>query len=483
MRGGILVELLQLEQRDHDVAAAAHGEGERAHHRLRLCEWQHAARLHLLLEPPHRVRFLAQGIVDRRRLDRRVFDFSPHAHRSVLDTRVAHLPRFRRVDGGQREARQHLVQESGELLAAHLVLELEALDTRLRQTPRPVPGLQVPQRQAPVHDLVSEEGEEWMRRVRLQVLQLAIRRIDRALPGGMARGVEGHGGQRLRERREEGGGIAHRSALAVRAAARISGSLEAAAWVNRAAARGSLRQPVASAASATTTSGDLGGSRSRPNSVRPADVRRSSASSAAGALVPPSARIASTRRSDASVRSAAWLTSRGTSTSGHACSATSSPSASRMMRGSRSLRAVSSAASRSAGSLSCSFTGCQRTRASSCRVYRTGEDPGGTARSSSSRASMFRVTYPRRSSSLATTIDPIPAPLCASWASRPRRVPRDSAAATASSNGAAAADPTRGTSRSRTLKSTGSVATTRPTTSAVAIRAHTRAAAALVHGS
>src|SRR2546422_3390762 len=73
----------------------------------------------------------------------------------------------------------------------------------------------------------------------------------------MPRPIEGHCRERMRERVEEAGGAAHVRLAGGAAAWRISPSVDEAAMPRRARARGSSRHPVASAASATRSSGDL----------------------------------------------------------------------------------------------------------------------------------------------------------------------------------------------------------------------------------
>src|SRR2546426_11316524 len=95
-----------------------------------------------------------------------------------------------------------------EVFPPHAILELETLDPCLRQALGPVPRLELPQRQPAEHGLVAQEGEQGAWGVRLQVLQLAVRRVDGALARRMSRGVQRHRGDRVRERVEERDGIA-----------------------------------------------------------------------------------------------------------------------------------------------------------------------------------------------------------------------------------------------------------------------------------
>src|SRR5207302_6054456 len=106
----------------------------------------------------------------------------------------------------------------------------------------------LPQGELPVDDFVAQKGEQGLRRVSLQVLQLRVRSVDRPLPLGMAVGVQRHAGERLGERAEEADRIAHArleegAAGAGSVAARLSTSSETAARASTAVARESPPQP------------------------------------------------------------------------------------------------------------------------------------------------------------------------------------------------------------------------------------------------
>ena len=139
VRGGVLVELLELQQGDHDLLPGVHRDRERPDDRFGLGQGEDAAGLDLLLEPADRIRLLAQRVGDRRGGDRRLLRLAAHADRAEADARGPHLARLRRIDRGQGQAGQHLVQKALELVAPHALLELEPLDARLSEPVRPVP--------------------------------------------------------------------------------------------------------------------------------------------------------------------------------------------------------------------------------------------------------------------------------------------------------------------------------------------------------
>src|SRR5207245_3743552 len=125
------------------------------------------------------------------------------------------------------KTRQHHFEKSLEILATDLIPELQGLNTRLRQELAPIPRLQLAQRQVSEDHLVAEECEQRARRVGLEVTDLLIRDVERALARGMAVAVQRHRGERLGKGVEETGRIAaHRLGTA---ALRMSGSLDAAA--------------------------------------------------------------------------------------------------------------------------------------------------------------------------------------------------------------------------------------------------------------
>src|SRR5258706_9261364 len=162
-------------------------------------------------------------------------------------------------------------------------VELEPLNARLRQALPPVPRFQFAQREPPEHHLVTEEGEERTRRVALQILDLLIRHIQGTLPRRVPDAIQRHRGKRLGKRVQKAGRIAaHRLIAAVvrgvgLAAARTSGSLDAAARAKRTEARTSLRHPAASAMSAASSSSDRPESFGRPSQFVPPSTRSSSA--------------------------------------------------------------------------------------------------------------------------------------------------------------------------------------------------------------
>src|SRR5437879_7689519 len=82
-----------------------------------------------------------------------------------------------------------------------------------------------------------------------------MRVVDRALAGGMSRPIEGHCRERMRERVQEAGGAAHVRLAGGAAAWRISPSVDEAAMLRRARARGASRHGGASRASATESAG------------------------------------------------------------------------------------------------------------------------------------------------------------------------------------------------------------------------------------
>src|SRR5438552_8801247 len=96
-----------------------------------------------------------------------------------------------------------------------------------------------------------------------------MRVVDRALAGGMSRPIEGHCRERMRERVQEAGGAAHVRLAGGAAAWRISPSVDEAAMLRRARARGSARHPVGSAASAARGAGGLTARYSRLDRARP----------------------------------------------------------------------------------------------------------------------------------------------------------------------------------------------------------------------
>src|SRR5437016_693727 len=118
--------------------------------------------LHFLLDPAHGIRFFAEGIGDRCGRDRGtgLLIPAPHAHGTEPDAGAAHLARLGGVDRGEREPGEHFVEELLELLPAHWIGKLQALDPRERQPLPPVPGLELAQRQPPEYDLIAQEREQ-----------------------------------------------------------------------------------------------------------------------------------------------------------------------------------------------------------------------------------------------------------------------------------------------------------------------------------
>jgi hypothetical protein len=61
MRGRVLVEFLELQQREDHAAVAVHRDGERSHDGLRLDERDGAVRANLALQPAHRLGFRSES--------------------------------------------------------------------------------------------------------------------------------------------------------------------------------------------------------------------------------------------------------------------------------------------------------------------------------------------------------------------------------------------------------------------------------------
>src|SRR5207245_4080012 len=84
-----------------------------------------------------------------------VSPFKPTAPKRMLLRRICRAS----VLMADSETCQHFLEEAFEVLAAHPILELEALNAGLREPFAPVPRLQVAERQPAEHDLVTEEGK------------------------------------------------------------------------------------------------------------------------------------------------------------------------------------------------------------------------------------------------------------------------------------------------------------------------------------
>src|SRR5256714_2510131 len=445
-----------------------HGDGQGSHDRFRFGERHRAGSRYFLLQPADRVGLFSEREADRRGRQRlgREAALALEAHGAESNARAPHVPGFARIDRGEGQAAQDLLQKSQEFVAPPAIVELEALHSRLRQAPAPIPVLELAQRVAAVDDFVAQEGEQRARRIDLEIMQLLIGEIDGALPRGVTVAIQRHCGERLRERVEETRRIAHRRALRVTGAPalRTSGSLDAAAMASTAPARASVTQPLARAISAAINSRERAGSFGRPRQFVPPFVSPNSAINAVGLVARPRTLMASTRSSEAASGSRAIPAIPGSADSGQFSNA--ALRASRAVRGSESRNAPSSARSRSSGSFSISLSASRRTRGSSCAANGAAEKPSGSAPpgSASRTTSRLRTTYHGAGAGRrARTRAPNAPGARASRSRSPRRVVRDSDAASASSNGSNEIGGMRGRMRSSVAKSGGSGAVMRCT--------------------
>src|SRR6185295_18613538 len=239
--------------------------------------------------------------------------FALQPDRAESDAAAAHLPRFG-TDDGQRQAREHLLEKSLEVLATHRIFELQPLNSGLRQALAPIPRLQLAQRQPSEHHLITEKSEQRARRIGLEVLDLLMGDVEGALARGMAVAIECHRGERLSKGVEKASRVAaHRLTVAIAAvvrgvglaALRMSGSVDAAASARRADARPSFRHPAASAINAASISSERAASRGRPSQFLPPSTISRSAVRAATFFTRPRTLMARTRSSEATAWSCA----------------------------------------------------------------------------------------------------------------------------------------------------------------------------------
>src|SRR2546427_632635 len=291
---------------DHDVMLIRHQHGQvevffhieqhaRARHGLR--KGDGPGRLHFALQPAQRVDLFPQREADRRSRQRlgRELGFALQTDRPETDAAATHLARLR-ADRGERQTGHHFLEKSFEVLAAHAILELQALNAGLREAFAPIPCLQLAQREPSEDHFVTEEREQRARLAGLEILDLLIGDIEGALPRRMSQAIQRHRGERLGERVEKTSGIAaHRLITALR----TSGSFDAAASARTAAARASLRQLAASAISAASNSSDRTASFARPSQLVPPSTSCSSAFKASALRTRPRTLMARTRSSEA----------------------------------------------------------------------------------------------------------------------------------------------------------------------------------------
>jgi len=208
VRRRVLVELLQLQQRQHHRAVGGHRHRQRAHHRFRLEQRHRAVRLDLVQQPPERLRFLAKHQVERRRSfgpRRRIVD-AVHIDAAKADAERSHLSRLAGIDRAVRQPQQHFLQEAFELIARHAPLQLDALNAGVHESRTPVPRPQTAKALAAEHHFVLEKRDRTRNR---ETLERFIRGIDRTLARGMSRGVEGGEAEYVRERVQKADRIVH----------------------------------------------------------------------------------------------------------------------------------------------------------------------------------------------------------------------------------------------------------------------------------
>ena len=161
MRGRVLIELLELQQRHQQSTIAVHGDRQRAHDRFRFEQRHGLVGLDLLLEPAEGLGLLAEREIERddqRRRGRVDVGQALEPDRTEADAQRAHLPVLAGVDRRQRQSRQDLFEKRVELIAADAIVELEPLNAGADQALRPVPRLQLAERLLAIDDFVVEEG-------------------------------------------------------------------------------------------------------------------------------------------------------------------------------------------------------------------------------------------------------------------------------------------------------------------------------------
>ena len=165
MGRGVLVVTAQLEQRQHDVLVAVHRDAQGAHDGLGFPERQGALAAQLPMDPPHRLRFVAQRKADGRRGN--LLGLAPvvafQADGAEAHAAGPHLAGFAGVDGPQRQPRQDLIEELLELRTRGGRVELQPLHADRRKPRAPLPATQLAQRHPSVDDLVRQERVDRLR--------------------------------------------------------------------------------------------------------------------------------------------------------------------------------------------------------------------------------------------------------------------------------------------------------------------------------
>ena len=151
MRRRVLIELLELEQRQHHPAVAVHRHRQRPHDRLGLEQRDRSVRPHLGLQPAKGLGLFAEREVQRRHRQRGAAASRSIASCPCRPTAPNRMPSDRicraslGIDRRQHQPREHLVKEAVEFVARHLALELQALNAGGHQPLAPVPGLELAQ--------------------------------------------------------------------------------------------------------------------------------------------------------------------------------------------------------------------------------------------------------------------------------------------------------------------------------------------------
>src|SRR5262245_426684 len=321
VRGGVLIEFLQLQQRKHDSPLAVHRHRERPDDGFRFDERNAAMRFHLVLQPSERLHLFTQRYVQcgergcRRR--RFLLRLTLNAHRPKADTERPHLPVLARRDDRQCQPGEDLLEKALELVTADLAFELEALDAGGDKPMPPVPFLEVPQPIPAVHDLAIQERERRTRGRFGKPVERLICGVNRATPRRMSVGIQRHDSKRLRERIEETDRVAH--ARTPPAAWRSSGSEDPRASASMSLACGSVDQTPASACTAAKTIGVGGADFGLPSMLLPPSTRCRRASRAARSPDWPSARTAWMRSSSVMAGCIAMYATIGVTARGHRC--------------------------------------------------------------------------------------------------------------------------------------------------------------------
>jgi hypothetical protein len=159
---GVLVEALELQQGETDLALGVHGERERAHDRFGLQQRKTAEPLHLTVHPLDRLGFsLERGHIGHGRRRLRALGARllrrANLHRAVADPAGVELPGLGRRGALAAHSLQDVREPAGILLALHAVQELDPLDARVCQTRAPLPARDFPQHLATVDHVALEK--------------------------------------------------------------------------------------------------------------------------------------------------------------------------------------------------------------------------------------------------------------------------------------------------------------------------------------